>query len=352
MVTSKKVTRKKVSVPSDVSQVVLEYHAKNLGMSLDELISRLNSMPGTSTAEKLRQLYKEFQEKRKSERPKAQEFALGRVYPQTVRELEGQPGKYMMAADILNPSAENEEEMFLPGLIPVEGGKLRRYVTIFAWEQTKDRLLTAPLGATITGVIRYDEEYDSWTLSAFRVYPPKQEYLDMLCDAEATEIDWSQFDPRDRGSTVYFWIDPNKFDVDPTFKETRDGSPVVKAVAPYRDGFLVLNVFDTEHLPGDPWTEWKSYPKVYAMGRLYRVRDNQYIVSVNRVYVPTEVEEPTKESIADKVAEILKKKPKKVSTISAVARALGVSEADVLAAIQDDERFEVDEDGVITLLEG
>ncbi len=355
MVTTRRTVSKKVKVPSDVSLVVLEHHAKNLGMDVQELIDKLAGIEGKTTAEKIRKLYEEVGAQRRAQRERDRvDLVLGQVYENTIQELENQPGKFRFVADIFNPAAENEEEKFLPGFVLRGTNGSRRYVTIFAWEQTKNYILSAPLGATLSASLRYDENYDSWTVSAYRVYRPKQEYLDQLCDVEATEVDWSQFDPNDRLAVVYFRIDPSKFDVDTVFKETRDGSPMVKVVAPYEGGFLTINIFDVDHLPGDPWTEWKSYPVVYAVGRLYRVRDGNYSVSVRRVYVPVEeevTEEDTKQTVADKVVQYLKKKPKGVSTASAISKALGIPEGDVIAVAKDDKRLTVDEDGIVALAE-
>jgi len=348
------VAKGKTKIPSDVSLVVLEHHARNLGMDVQELIDRLSGIEGKSTAEKIRKLYEEVQEQRREqfERDRV-ELVLGRVYENTIQELENMPGKYRMVVDIFNPSAEKDEEKLIPGFVPNGTTGVRRYVTLFAWEQTKNYILSAPLGATLSASLRYDENYDSWTVSAYRVDRPKEEYLQQLCDVEATDVDWSKFDPNDRVAVVYFRIDPQRFDVDTVFRETRDGSPMVKVVAPYENGFLTLNIFDVDHLPGDPWTEWKSYPVVYAVGRLYRVRDGNYSVSVSRVFVPVgeSVEEgDAKDVLADKVVSYLKKKPKGVSTVSAVAKALDVPEGDVVAVAKEDPRLSVDDDGVISLV--
>ena len=92
---------------------------------------------------------------------------------------------------------------------------------------------------------------------------------------------------------------------------------------------------------------------VYAVGRLYRVRDGNYSVSVRKVFVPTGEEESEGEevNVADKVVDFLKKKPKGVSTVSAAAKALGIPEGDIIAAAKEDQRLSVDEDGIISLVE-
>ena len=359
MVTAKKVSKKtvsrKASVPSDVSRLVLEHHAKQLGMSFDELLNKLASVEGATTADKLRKIYDEVGAQRRAKRMEGmQEIVLGKVYLNNVFELRNRPGRYTIVADILNPLADSEDEMFLPGLVPGENNTSEKNVILFASEAVKDRILSAPLGATLLGRMQYDENYGNWTVSVSRVYKPKPEYLDKLCDAEALDVDWYQFDPKDRFAGVYFYIDPSKFDVDTVFKETRDGSPMVKVVAPYEGGFLTINIFDVDHLPGDPWTEWKSYPKVYAYGRLYRVRDGSYDVSVSRVFVPvdTEVdEEADKDSVADRIVEYLQGKSRPFSTAAAIAKALGIEEGDVIAIAKEDARLDVDEDGIVTLKE-
>jgi len=358
MVTAKKVSRKspgKATVPSDVSRLVLEHHAAQLGMTFDELLAKLSEVEGANTAEKLRKIYDEVGAQRRAKRNEGvQDIVLGRVYINNVFELKNRPGRYTIVADILNPLADKEDEMFIPGLVPGANNTTDKNVIIFASEAVKDHILSAPLGATMQGRLQYDENYGNWTASVFRVYAPKQEYLDKLCDVEALDVDWAQFDPRDRFAGVYFYIDPSKFDVDTVFKETRDGSPMVKVVAPYENGFLTINIFDVDHLPGDPWTEWKSYPKVYAFGRLYRTRDGSYDVSVSRVFVPAEEavgEDEGKESVADKVVAYLEKKSKPFATAASIAKALGVEEGDVIAVAKEDSRLDVDEDGIVSLKE-
>ena len=324
------VTKRKGSGIADVSPLVLELHAKKLGMGVQELIDVLNKMEGKNTAEKLRKLYEERRSSRGRTAQMVPLFALG----PRVAEVPGKPGRYRARGIVLVPGEEDVSERL-------------QWATIFADQATMGRIQAAPLGAQVEGFLNYSEDFSNWTLTAFRVHEPSVESLDLVCDP-AESVNWSEVG---QGSFVFLKLDPSKGDVDPTIRETRDGSPVVRVAYPIQGGAILdIWIFDVGHLNvSDPWAEFKSLPAVYISGKLRSVRNGVYTISAPKVYAPKAVEQ---KSLADRMEEYFQRKGKNEASPRAVARALSVPEGDVIVAAKEDPRFDYSEEDDLVVYKG
>jgi len=324
------VTKRKGTEITDVKPLVLELHARKLGMSVEELLEALKKVEGKNTAEKLRKLYEQRRAERQKETQRVPLFILG----PKVAEVPNKPGRFKARGLVL-----------LPGEEPVEDRL--QWVTIFASQATMGRIQSAPLGAVIEGFLTYSEEYNNWTLTAFRVHDPDVAYLDQVCDP-AEAVDWSQVAV---GDPVFVKLDPSRGDVDPMVKETREGNPVVRVAYPTESGAILdVWIFDVDHLGlDDPWTGFKDLPAVYVSGRLRSVRNGVYTLSVSKVFAPAEVEQ---KSLADRMAEYFQKKGKKEASPRAIARALSVPEGDVVVAAKQDSRFDYSEEDDLIVYKG
>jgi len=324
------VTKRKVEV-SDVSPLILELHARKLGMSVQDLLEALKQVEGKNTAEKLRKIY---EQRRAQELKKVTLVAVGRIRGKKVVEVPNKPGKHRLRVLAVLPGEEPLEDRL-------------QWITVFATQAVSGRILAAPFGSTIEGFLNYSEDYDSWTLSALRVSPPDTAVLDQLCEP-AEAIDWSQVGVKD---TVYMKIDPSKADVDPTIKETRDGDPVIRIAYPTNTGAVLdIWLYDVDALGlSDPWAEFKSLPALYVSATLRAVKNGVYTLRVQSIYVPKEVEQKT---LADRMAEYFQKKGKSEASPRAIARALSVPEGDVIATAKQDSRFDYSEEDDLVVYKG
>ena len=318
---------RKKGIPEDVSPLILEYHARRLGMSVDELIDRIAQISGKSTAEKLRKLYDELRAQRQTQR-KTIVFPV--LYASQITETKV-PGNYRMRALILPPDAEEP-----------------KWATFFGDSGILGKIAGAPLGAMVevpvTG-FQYDEEYDSYTIRWVRnVFPPNKDVLDVVAKLPTKDL----FDSLTDTEVVVLKLNTGDFDVDNTYTETQSGNKVVRLLGKLGDtDLLAINIYDVSNIPAsDPWVEIKDFPVIYVSGRFRGVRGGIYVFNASKVFVPTGTEEP----LEARIINYMRRKGRKELSPRALARALKYSEAEIIAAARSSDKLEYDEEADVVIL--
>ena len=198
---------KRSGISEDVSPLVLEYHARQLGLSVDELLKKLAELPGKTTAEKIEALYEARRKTREVQMVYVPVFYVGRAVETSV------PGNYRVRVLILPPDS-NEPA----------------WATIFADGGTVGKLTSAPAGTVIEvpgNRFEYDEQYNSYTIRGVRsILPPNKDLLDVV----AKEPVKSFLDTLSGREKVVLKLRPSDFDVDIGYKETAQGTKVVRLI--------------------------------------------------------------------------------------------------------------------------
>ena len=318
---------KRSGIPEDISPLVLEYHARQLGLSVDELLKRLAELPGKTTAEKIQALYDARRKAREVQMVYVPVFYVGRATETSV------PGNYRVRALILPPDSDEPA-----------------WATIFADSGTVGKLTGAPAGTVIEvpgNRFEYDEQYNSYTIRSVRsILPPNKDLLDVVAKQPAKGV----MDGLSGREKVVLKIKPGEFDVDVGYKETAQGTKVLRLIGKLPDSdtdMLVINIFDVANIPGeDPWVDVRSFPVLYAVGSLMGVRNGIYRFSASKVYVP----EQAQETLEERIVSYMKKKGKKELSPRALSRALRETEADIIAAARTSDRLDYDEDADVVVL--
>ena len=315
---------KRGGIPKDISPLVLEYHARMLGMSVDDLLKRLSELPGKTTAEKIQRLYEERRAQRTAEMVYVPVLYIAGSKETAI------PGNYRIRALILPPDSDSPA-----------------WSSIFVDSSLNAKITSAPLGTVLEvpgNRFEYDEQFGSYTIRTVRsVLPPNKDLLDTVAKEPSKDF----FDSLTGNEIVVLKIRPSEFDVDTGYTETSQGTKVLRLLGKLGDtDLLTVTIYDVDNIPGDPWTDIKGYPVVYVSGKFRGVVNGIYRFNASKVFVP----EGTEQTLEEQIIDYMNRKGKKELSPRALARALRVSEAEIISTARSSDRLDYDEDADVIVL--